>query len=60
MPPNPSILRIRRRTPRYMLRGYFGFTREPFSKELDPTEYFPHNGFQELHARLTIMVETRA
>ncbi|AEJ39618.1 hypothetical protein TPY_2044 [Sulfobacillus acidophilus TPY] len=43
-----------------MLRGYFGFTREPFSKELDPTEYFPHNGFQELHARLTIMVETRA
>lgn len=43
-----------------MLKGYFGFRREPFSKELDPTEYFPHSGFQELQARLTIMVETRA
>lgn len=30
-----------------MLKGYFGFTREPFSQEIGPTEYFPHSGFQE-------------
>ena len=43
-----------------MLKGYFGFTRVPFSKEIDSTEYFAHTGYQELQARLAIMVETRA
>jgi len=37
---------------------YFSFTREPFSRELSPTEMFVSKGHQELLARLRHAIET--
>lgn len=37
---------------------YFSFTREPFSRELSPTEVFVSKGHQELLARLRHAIET--
>jgi general secretion pathway protein A len=37
---------------------YFSFTREPFSRELAPTEVFISKGHHELLARLKIAIET--
>jgi type II secretory pathway predicted ATPase ExeA len=37
---------------------YFSFTREPFSRELSPTEVFVSKGHQELLARLKHAIET--
>lgn len=39
---------------------YFSFTREPFSRELSPTELFVSKGHQELLARLRHAIETGA
>lgn len=37
---------------------YFSFTRDPFSRELSPTEVFISKGYQELLARLRHAIET--
>lgn len=41
-----------------MNSSYFSFTREPFSRQLAPTEAFPSMGHRELLARLRHAVET--
>lgn len=41
------------------LTEYFGFTREPFTKEIGAADLYQSNQYQELIARLTYVVQSR-
>ena len=42
-----------------MYRKHFGLTRHPFSKEIEPDEFFASAAGKELEARLGHLIEMR-